>query len=154
MMLRLPSMRATPGSYSWTIRSTFKWNMRLFFFSHQLLPLILLSLMAIYFNLWWGLRDVCDAVFASIYIYWVERPKYVFAWMSGKMENLFDGGRSWPLASLCRGLFLETIEAVVGVFGLLDCVKKANNAAFSCSKKTVSPVHTWDFCEKWWQFWA
>ena len=38
------------------------------FFSHQLLPLILLSLMAIYFNLWWGLRDVCDAVFASIYI--------------------------------------------------------------------------------------
>ena len=39
-----------------------------FFFSHQLLPLILLSLMAIYFNLWWGLRDVCDAVFASIYI--------------------------------------------------------------------------------------
>ena len=68
MMLRLPSMRATPGTYSWTIRSTFKWNMRLFFFSHQLLPLILLSLMAIYFNLWWGLRDVCDAVFASIYI--------------------------------------------------------------------------------------
>ena len=53
------------------------------------------------------------------------------------MENLFDGGRSWPLASLCRGLFLETIEAVVGVFGLLDCVKKANNAAFSCSKKPL-----------------
>ena len=34
------------------------------------------------------------------------------------------------------GLFLETIEAV-GVFGLLDCVKKANNAAFSCSKKPL-----------------
>ena len=62
------------------------------------------------------------------------------------MENLFDGGL-WPLAALrlvvlyIVGLFLETIEAV-GVFGLLDCVKKANNAAFSCSKKTVSPVHT------------
>ena len=68
MMLRLPSMRATPGTYFWTIRYQPSNGICDCFFSHQLLPLILLSLMAIYFNLWWGLRDVCDAVFASIYI--------------------------------------------------------------------------------------